>query len=127
VTCTIYPDGKKNPEAMTYYKSSHGHNNSVINGIGRIGKQFGGKSALWDDETMADEFVKQARKYITARKKDQPFFLFWSAADIHVPRAPNPRFKGVSKLSYLCSTSWGSLRREVQTSSQAAHSRGSTC
>ena len=100
VNCTIYPDGKKNPEAMTYYRSSHGHNNSVINGIGRIGKQFGGKSALWDDETMADEFAKQARKYIAARKKDQPFFLYWAAADIHVPRAPHPRFKGKSKLTY---------------------------
>ena len=100
VNCTIYPDGRQNPEAMTYYKSSHGHNNSVINGIGRIGRQFGGKSALWDDETMADEFVKQARKYISGRRKDQPFFLYWAAADIHVPRAPNPRFKGKSKLTY---------------------------
>ena len=34
---TAYPDGKKNPEAMTYYPSTHGHNHSVINGIGRIG------------------------------------------------------------------------------------------
>ena len=100
VECTLYPDGQKNPEAMTYYRSSHGHNNSVINGIGRIGRQFGGKAALWDDETMADEFVKQARKYLAARSKDQPFFLFWSAADIHVPRAPNPRFKGMSELTY---------------------------
>jgi len=100
IDCTIYPDGRKNPEAMTYYKSSHGHNNSVINGIGRIGTMFGGKSALWNDETMADEFAKQARKYLAARKKDQPFFLYWSAADIHVPRAPNPRFHGKSALSY---------------------------
>ena len=98
---TVYPDGKKNPEAMTYYKSTHGHNSSVINGIGRIGTMWGGKSALWNDETMADEFVKQAHKYIDSRKgKKEPFFLFWSAADIHVPRAPHPRFKGKSKLSY---------------------------
>lgn len=100
VQCTEYPDGIKNPEAMTYYKSSHGHNTSVINGIGRIGRQFGGKSALWNDETMADEFVKQARKYIGDRKKDEPFFLFFSSQDIHVPRAPHPRFKGKSKLDY---------------------------
>ena len=53
---TEYPDGKKDRSAMTYYQSSHGHNNSVINGIGRIGYQWGGKAALWDDETMADEF-----------------------------------------------------------------------
>ncbi len=100
VECTVYPDGKKDRAAMTYYESSHGHNNSVINGIGRIGYQWGGKAALWDDETMADVFVKQARKYIAARKKDQPFFLYFSSQDIHVPRAPNPRFRGKSKLTY---------------------------
>lgn len=97
---TVYPDGRKNPESMTYYKNSHGHNMSVINGIGRIGKMWGGKSALWNDETMADEFVTQARKYIGMQKKGEPFFLYWAAADIHVPRAPHPRFKGKSQLSY---------------------------
>ncbi len=97
---TVYPDAKKDRSAMTYYQSSHGHNNSVINGIGRIGYMWGGKSALWNDETMADEFVNQAKKYLATRKKDKPFFLYWAAADIHVPRAPNPRFKGESKLSF---------------------------
>jgi len=29
VECTTYPDGRNNPEAMTYYRSSHGHNHSV--------------------------------------------------------------------------------------------------
>jgi len=96
---TRYPNGKKNPEAMTYYKSTHGHNSSVINGIGRIGYMAGGKSALLDDETMADEFVNKAKAYIAANK-DRPFFLYFSSQDIHVPRAPHPRFKGVSELSY---------------------------
>jgi arylsulfatase A len=96
---TVYPDGKKNREAMTYYKSSHGHNSSVINGIGRIGYMAGGKSALWNDETMADEFVKQADKYIKSHK-DKPFFLYFSSQDIHVPRVPHPRFKGKSELGY---------------------------
>ena len=100
VKCTEYPDGKKNREAMTYYKSSHGHNTSVINGIGRIGRQWGGKSALWNDETMADVFVKETKEYLKSRKKDQPFFLYFASQDIHVPRAPHPRFKGKSKLSY---------------------------
>jgi len=100
VKCTEYPDGKKDRSAMTYYQSSHGHNQSVINGIGRIGYQFGGKSALWNDETMADEFVKQAKKYIAARSKDTPFFLYFSSQDIHVPRAPHPRFKGKTELDY---------------------------
>ncbi|CAA6696517.1 MULTISPECIES: sulfatase-like hydrolase/transferase [unclassified Lentimonas] len=96
---TPYPDAVANPEAMTYYKSSHGHNNSVINGIGRIGFMAGGKSALWDDETMADEFVKQAKAYIAANK-DKPFFLYFASQDVHVPRAPHPRFQGATELGY---------------------------
>lgn len=94
---TVYPDAKKDKASMTYYPSSHGHNNSVINGIGRIGYQWGGKSALWNDETMADEFVNQAKKYI-ATKKDKPFFLYFASQDIHVPRAPHPRFQGKTTL-----------------------------
>lgn len=97
--CTLYPDGKTNTEAMTYYQSSHGHENSVINGIGRIGYMAGGKAALWDDATMADEFISQAKKYIKSNK-DRPFFLYFSSQDIHVPRAPHPRFKGKSELGY---------------------------
>lgn len=100
VVCTEYPDGKKDRSAMTYYQSSHGHNMSVINGIGRIGYQWGGKSALWNDETMADEFVKQAKKFLKSQKKDVPFFLYFSSQDIHVPRAPHPRFRGKSELDY---------------------------
>ncbi|MDF1845247.1 MAG: arylsulfatase [Rubripirellula sp.] len=100
VVCTEYPDGKKNRDAMTYYQSSHGHNNSVINGIGRIGKQFGGKAALWNDETMADVFVEKTKAFLNAQQPDKPFFLYFSSQDIHVPRAPHPRFKGKSQLSY---------------------------
>ena len=97
---TVYPDGRKNRAAMTYYPSSHGHNHSVINGIGRIGQQWGGQSALWNDETMADEFVQQARRYLAGQKTSQPFFLYFASQDIHVPRTPHPRFIGKSKLSY---------------------------
>lgn len=96
---TAYPDAKKDPKAMTYYKSTHGHNNSVINGIGRMGYMAGGKSALWDDETMADEFVKQAKDFISTNK-DNPFFLYFASQDIHVPRAPHPRFQGKTKLGF---------------------------
>jgi len=96
---TPYPDGKTNREAMTYYQSTHGHNNSVINGVGRIGYMAGGKSALWNDETMADEYVKRATKYIKDHK-NEPFFLYFSSQDIHVPRMPHPRFHGKTKLGY---------------------------
>lgn len=96
---TQYPDGKENREAMTYYQSSHGHDNSIINGIGRIGYMAGGKSALWNDETMADTFVDKAKEYIK-NNKNKPFFLYYSAQDIHVPRTPHPRFQGTTKLGY---------------------------
>ena len=96
---TRYPDGRENRQAMTYYQSSHGHNHSVINGIGRIGFMSGGKAALWDDQTMADVFVEKARDYIRTNK-NTPFFLFFSSQDIHVPRAPHPRFEGKTALGY---------------------------
>ncbi|MDQ8181588.1 arylsulfatase [Pelagicoccus sp. SDUM812005] len=94
---TVYPDGRQDRSAMTYYPSTHGHNNSVINGIGRIGYMAGGKSALWDDETMADRFVDEAKAFI-ARNKSRPFFLYFASQDIHVPRAPHPRFQGATTL-----------------------------
>lgn len=101
VKCTEYPDGIKNRGAMTYYQSTHGHNHSVINGIGRIGYQWGGKSALWDDECMADEFVAKTKSFIEKQKgASEPFFLYFSSQDIHVPRAPHPRFRGKTKLGH---------------------------
>ena len=97
---TVYPDGKQDRKAMTYYQSSHGHDQSVINGIGRIGYQWGGKAALWDDETMADVFVAQTKQWLAKQSAAQPFFLYFSSQDIHVPRAPHPRFRGKSELGY---------------------------
>ena len=96
---TEYPDAKKDKASMTYYQSTHGHNNSVINGIGRIGYMSGGKAALWDDETMADVFVNKAKEYITAHK-NEPFFLYFASQDIHVPRAPHKRFQGKTELGF---------------------------
>ena len=95
---TQYPDGRSTPEAMTTMKSVKGHNGSVINGIGRIGHMVGGKAALWDDYTMSDVLVEEARKYIASRKKDQPFFLYFPSQAIHTPRTPNKRFQGKTEL-----------------------------
>ena len=76
---------------------SHGHNMAVVNGVGRIGYMKGGKSALWKDEDMADVFTRRAVDFIT-RHKEQPFFLYFSTHDIHVPRVPHPRFVGTSAM-----------------------------
>lgn len=94
---TVYAIGREDPAAQTYGPADDEHASSVINGIARIGYQWGGKSALWKDELMADHFVDQARSYIAAHK-DQPFFLYFASQDTHVPRAPHPRFQGKTSL-----------------------------
>lgn len=96
VAGTKYPDGLLNPEAITAYKGDGYHSATVINGIGRIGYMKGGKKALFKDEDMADDFVREAKKFIKANK-DRPFFLFFSASDIHAPRWPHKRFRGKSQ------------------------------
>ncbi|QDV74793.1 sulfatase family protein [Botrimarina mediterranea] len=72
---------------------SHEHNDSVVNGIGRIGFMVGGNACRWTDEEMADTFVGEARKFLK-QNHERPFFLFYSAHQAHVPRAPHPRFVG---------------------------------
>lgn len=49
------PTGKDNPE-LTTLKWHHGHNNSIVNGIPRIGYMKGGEAAKWTDTDMADHF-----------------------------------------------------------------------
>ena len=55
----------------------------------------GGTLAQWSDIDMADEFLNQAKKYIS-KVKDNPFFLFYTLQQPHVPRTPHPRFEGKS-------------------------------
>ncbi|MGY8695109.1 MAG: sulfatase-like hydrolase/transferase, partial [Verrucomicrobiia bacterium] len=38
-------------------------------------------------------------KWIEANK-DEPFFLFFSSHDLHVPRIPHERFQGATDLGY---------------------------
>lgn len=90
------PTGKDNPGLLKLLHS-HGHNQSIHEGIGRIGYQQGGKAARWSDETLADTFAARALRFIES-KKDQPFFLYFATHDIHVPRVPHPRFAGQSGL-----------------------------
>lgn len=89
-----WPTGKENPELFTL-KPSQGHNNTIVNGISRIGYMTGGKAALWDDETIPMELVAKSKKFIN-ESKGQPFFLLLSTHDIHVPRIANSMFQGKS-------------------------------
>jgi arylsulfatase A-like enzyme len=90
------PTGKENPEMLKVHPS-HGHDMSIHNGISRIGFMRGGKSALFTDENMGDDFLKVSKEFIT-KNKDKPFFLFHSLHQPHVPRIPHPRFAGKSGL-----------------------------
>lgn len=78
---------------------THGHNSTIHNGISRIGFYTGGHAARFRDEDLADEWVKQSVKWIEANQ-DDPFFLFFSSHDLHVPRIPHERFQGATDLGY---------------------------
>ena len=86
------PDGKRD-RASLKMDWDFGHNQAVVNGIGRIGYMKGGQKARWVDEEMADVFVEKACAFIE-QNKDKPFFLYLGTNDIHVPRVPHPRFVG---------------------------------
>ncbi len=83
-----------NPEMLTM-KWHHGHNNSIVNGVPRIGFMKGGESAKWSDVDMADTFLERAQDYVKTHK-DKPFFLYYAMQQPHVPRTPHPRFVGKS-------------------------------
>ena len=76
---------------------SHGHDQTIVNGISRIGYMSGGKSARWVDEDIADTITAKATAFIE-QNRDRPFFLYFATHDIHVPRVPHPRFAGKSGL-----------------------------
>ena len=91
------PTGANNPELLTKQKSSHGHNNSIVNGIGRIGFMKGGGKALWRDEDLADSIIAKSINFM-AENKENPFFMYLCTNDIHVPRYPADRFRGQSPM-----------------------------
>lgn len=78
------------------YSVKRGDPRSFVNGIPRIGEQQGGKAALWKDAEMADVLAAKAVAFIE-QHRDQPFFLYLSTHDIHVPRVPHARFRGKSQ------------------------------
>jgi len=78
---------------------SHGHNATIHNGISRIGFYTGGHAARFRDEDLADKWVEKSNAFIE-QHKDQPFFLFFSSHDLHVPRIPHERFQGKTSLGF---------------------------
>jgi arylsulfatase A-like enzyme len=90
------PTGKENPELLKM-QYSHGHDQTIVNGVSRIGWMSGGKAARWNDEDMADTLAKKAIGFIEEHK-DKPFFIYFATHDIHVPRLPHARFAGKTPL-----------------------------
>lgn len=86
------PTGKDRPDLLKMHPS-HGHDMTIVNGISRIGYMTGGKTARWVDEDMSDVLAARAVQFIE-RNKEKPFFLYFAAHDIHVPRVPHARFVG---------------------------------
>jgi len=90
------PTGRENPELLKT-KSSRGHDQTIVNGIGRIGWMEGGHAARWSDEDIADALASKAVAFIEQNQK-RPFFLYLATHDVHVPRVPHPRFVGRSAM-----------------------------
>lgn len=90
------PTGLTHPELLKQPADTQ-HSGSIINGISRIGFMTGGKAAEFVDEEFPDVFTDKAINFIQQHRA-QPFFLYYSFHDIHVPRVPHERFAGTSGL-----------------------------
>ncbi len=55
----------------------------------------GGQSAIWNDETMGERFADKAIEFIE-QNQNTPFFLYYAMHQPHVPRIPNPKFRGAT-------------------------------
>jgi len=115
------PTGKENPELLKMPASpNHGHNNTIVNSIGRIGYMTGGKKARWTDEEVPLTFLLKAKDFIE-ENKTQPFFLYYALTEPHVPRMPSTFFKGKSSLGYrgdvILQMDWavGEIMKQVET------------
>ncbi|MCF6402912.1 sulfatase-like hydrolase/transferase [Chitinophaga filiformis] len=90
------PTGLSDPQLLKQRADTQ-HSNTIVNGISRIGFMTGGKQARWIDEDIPLVLNDKAKDFII-HHKNQPFFLYYPFPNIHVPRAPNKRFAGVTKL-----------------------------
>ena len=92
------PTGKEHPELLKLKSSpGQGHENTIVNGIGRIGYMSGGNKARWVDEEVSTTFLAKAKNYIE-ENQNNPFFLYFTLTEPHVPRMPATMFKGKSGL-----------------------------
>lgn len=91
------PTGAENPELLKL-RPSHGHDNTIVNGISRIGWMTGGKSALWVDEDIADTIAEKATQFIAAHQGRTVLPLHGNERRPCARACPHPRFAGKSGL-----------------------------
>jgi len=94
------PTGRDEPYLLKM-KLSAGHDGTIVDGVSRIGYMTGGEKARWVDERMAATLAQKACAFIDANR-EQPFFLYFTPSDIHVPRMPNGQFAGKSLCGVRC-------------------------
>ncbi|MEJ7829450.1 MAG: sulfatase-like hydrolase/transferase [Segetibacter sp.] len=68
------PTGKDHPELLKLKYTEGGHDQTIVNGVSRIGYMSGGKKARWIDEDMADVFTNRALNFID-KNKSVPFLF----------------------------------------------------
>jgi arylsulfatase A-like enzyme len=114
------PTGKEHPELLKMPASpGQGHDETIVNGIGRIGYMSGGKKARWTDEELAPTFLSKAKQFIE-ENKNHPFFLYYALNEPHVPRMPATMFKNKSILGYrgdaILELDWavGELMKQIE-------------
>ncbi|MFT4154830.1 sulfatase family protein [Parafilimonas sp.] len=94
------PTGKEHPELLKLQSSpQQGHDQTIVNGIGRIGYMSGGKTARWTDEELSLTFLSKAKTFIE-KNQQRPFFLYYALNEPHVPRMPATMFKDTSGMGY---------------------------
>lgn len=90
------PTGIENPELLKFGADKQ-HSQTIVNGVSRIGFMGGGSEAEWIDEEFPFKFNEKAFNFIK-ENEENPFFLFYSFHDIHVPRVPHERFQKKSSM-----------------------------
>ncbi|MDG1709308.1 MAG: arylsulfatase [Emcibacteraceae bacterium] len=90
------PLGSERPD-LVIYEADPQHNETIINGVARIGSMAGGEKALWKDEDIPQILNEKAINFIK-KSEDDPFFLYYAYHDIHVPRMPHPDFEGATEM-----------------------------
>ena len=82
------PSGKEARDGLRM-DWSHGHDQTIVNGVSRIGWMTGGEAARWVDEDMADVFTEKALGFLArasgdavAGQEPRPWFLYLSL--IHI-------------------------------------------